>query len=258
MFSYIMSLRGEEIDIDLHSLNLDYTSFIYVNDESGNPVEKYKSLYGGESNRIWVDYQDIPQYMKDAMVGIEDERFWEHNGVDWWRTLGAAADFLIFRRKTLVALPFTQQVDENLTGESDVSISRKLQRDIQSRKSGKKVHQRRNFGMLFNVVNFGSGCKGVQAAANLYYGKDIKDCSLAECAAIAGITQNPYAYSPMNFPDKNKERQQTVLTEMYNQEKITKEEYDQAMAESENMNFVFQEATETGQTIPLTIGILIR
>lgn len=97
-----------------------------------------------------------------------------------------------------------------------------------------------------NVVNFGSGCKGVQAAANLYFGKDIKDCSLAECAAIAGITQNPYAYSPMNFPDQNKERQQIVLSEMYNQEKITKEEYDQAMSESENMNFVFQEATETG------------
>lgn len=81
---------------------------------------------------------------------------------------------------------------------------------------------------------------------------------MAECAAIAGITQNPYAYSPMNFPDKNKERQQTVLTEMYNQEKITKEEYDQAMAESENMNFVFQEATETGADDTLIIGILIR
>ncbi len=244
MFSYIMSLRGEEIDIDLHSLNLDYTSFIYVNDESGNPVE-YKSLYGGESNRIWVDYQDIPQYMKDAMVAIEDKRFWEHNGVDWWRTLGAATN-LLSSGGSFGGSTITQQLIKNLTGESDVSISRKLKEIFRAENLEKKYTKEEILECYLNVVNFGSGCKGVQAAANLYYGKDIKDCSLAECAAIAGITQNPYAYSPMNFPEKNKERQQTVLTEMYNQEKITKEEYDQAMAESENMNFVFQEATETG------------
>ena len=244
MFSYIMSLRGEEIDIDLHSLNLDYTSFIYVNDESGNPVE-YKSLYGGESNRIWVDYQDIPQYMKDAMVAIEDKRFWEHNGVDWWRTLGAASN-LLSSGGSYGGSTITQQLIKNLTGENDVSISRKLKEIFRAENLEKKYTKEEILECYLNVVNFGSGCKGVQAAANLYFGKDIKDCSLAECAAIAGITQNPYAYSPMNFPDQNKERQQTVLTEMYDQEKITKEEYDQAMAESENMNFVFQEATETG------------
>lgn len=244
MFSYIMSLRGEEIDIDLHSLNLDYTSFIYVNDESGNPVE-YKSLYGGESNRIWVDYQDIPQYMKDAMVAIEDKRFWEHNGVDWWRTLGAASN-LLSSGGSFGGSTITQQLIKNLTGESDVSISRKLKEIFRAENLEKKYTKEEILECYLNVVNFGSGCKGVQAAANLYFGKDIKDCSLAECAAIAGITQNPYAYSPMNFPDQNKERQQIVLSEMYNQEKITKEEYDQAMSESENMNFVFQEATETG------------
>lgn len=244
MFSYVMSLRGEEIDIDLHSLNLDYTSFIYVDDESGNPVE-YKSLYGGESNRIWVDYQDIPQYMKEAMVAIEDKRFWEHNGVDWWRTLGAATN-LLSSGGSFGGSTITQQLIKNLTGENDVSISRKLKEIFRAENLEKKYTKEEILECYLNVVNFGSGCKGVQAAANLYYGKDIKDCSLAECAAIAGITQNPYAYSPMNFPDKNKERQQTVLTEMYNQEKITKEEYDQAMTESENMNFVFQEATETG------------
>ena len=244
MFSYIMSLRGEEIDIDLHSLNLDYTSFIYVNDESGNPVE-YKSLYGGESNRIWVDYQDIPQYMKDAMVAIEDKRFWEHNGVDWWRTLGAASN-LLSSGGSFGGSTITQQLIKNLTGESDVSISRKLKEIFRAENLEKKYTKEEILECYLIVVNFGSGCKGVQAAANLYFGKDIKDCSLAECAAIAGITQNPYAYSPMNFPDQNKERQQIVLSEMYNQETITKEEYDQAMSESENMNFVFQEATETG------------
>ncbi len=244
MFSYVMSLRGEEIDIDLHSLNLDYTSFIYVNDESGTPVE-YKTLYGGESNRIWVNYQDIPQYMKDAMVAIEDKRFWDHNGVDWWRTMGAAGN-LLSSGGSYGGSTITQQLIKNLTGENDVSISRKLKEIFRAENLEKKYTKEEILECYLNVVNFGSGCKGVQAAANLYFGKDIKDCSLAECAAIAGITQNPYAYSPVNFPEQNKNRQQTVLSEMYNQQKITKEEYDQAMAESENMKFVFQEASETG------------
>ena len=81
-------------------------------------------------------------------------------------------------------------------------------------------------------------CNGVQAAANLYFGKDIQDCDLAECAAIAGITQNPYKYTPLLHPEANKERQQTVLTEMYNQGAVTKQEYDQAMEKSANMTFV--------------------
>ncbi len=244
MFSYVMSLRGEEIDMNLHSLNLNYTSFIYVNDEKGNPVE-YKHLYGGESNRIWVDYKDIPQYMKDSMVAIEDKRFWEHKGVDWWRTIGAAGNLLSSGSNSYGGSTITQQLIKNLTGDNDVSISRKLKEIFRAENLEKKYTKEEILESYLNVVNFGSGCKGVQAAANLYFGKDIKDCTLAECAAIAGITQNPYAYSPMNFPEKNKERQQTVLGEMYSQEKITKEEYDNAMAESENMNFVFQDTPKT-------------
>ncbi|MFR1213991.1 MAG: transglycosylase domain-containing protein [Acutalibacteraceae bacterium] len=142
----------------MHSLNLDYTSFIYVNDESGNPVE-YKSLYGGESNRIWVDYQDIPQYMKDAMVAIEDKRFWEHNGVDWWRTLGAATN-LLSSGGSFGGSTITQQLIKNLTGESDVSISRKLKEIFRAENLEKKYTKEEILECYLNVVNFGSGCKG--------------------------------------------------------------------------------------------------
>lgn len=245
MFAYIMSLRNEQIDIDLHSLKLNYTSFIYVDDENGTPVE-YKRLYGGESNRVWVDYQDIPQHMKDALVSIEDKRFWEHNGVDWWRTMGAMTNLISSGSSSYGGSTITQQLIKNLTGENDVSISRKLKEIFRAENLEKKYTKEEILECYLNVVNFGSGSKGVQAAANLYFGKDIKDCSLAECAAIAGITQNPYAYSPMNFPEKNKQRQQTVLSEMYSQGKVTKEEYEAAMLESENMNFVFQDATQAG------------
>ena len=87
LVSFVWSMKDETMSYDLNKLKLNYTSFIYVYDENGNPVE-YQSLYSNE-NRIWVDYDQIPQAMKDAIVAIEDKRFWEHNGVDWRRTFGA-------------------------------------------------------------------------------------------------------------------------------------------------------------------------
>ena len=98
MLAFLYSLRNESMNYDLHKLELNYTSFIYVNgpnDDSEHPV-KSQSLYSSE-NRIWVDYDKIPQSMKDAIVSIEDKRFWEHSGVDWKRTFGAVANlFNIF------------------------------------------------------------------------------------------------------------------------------------------------------------------
>ncbi len=80
----IFKMADNTVDVDLHTLKLDLTSFIYVNDENGNPVE-YQSVYAGES-RIWVDYDNIPEAMKNAIIAIEDKRFYDHKGVDWIRT----------------------------------------------------------------------------------------------------------------------------------------------------------------------------
>ena len=89
-----------------------------------------------------------------------------------------------------------------------------------------------------NVVNFGSGTNGVQAAAKLYFNKDIKDCSIAQCAAIAAIPNNPVWYTPLVYPENNKERRENILDQMHQQGMITQEEYDQAMQESAAMTFV--------------------
>ncbi|MBQ9472048.1 MAG: penicillin-binding protein, partial [Ruminococcus sp.] len=89
-----------------------------------------------------------------------------------------------------------------------------------------------------NVVNFGNNCQGVESAAQLYFDKPIGKCTLAECAAIAGITQNPSRWNPLVYPENNRERRELVLSEMYDQKMITKDQYDEAMAESANMTFV--------------------
>ena len=251
LISFIMSIKNEAIDYDLHKLQLNYTSFIYVNgpnDDSAHPV-KYQSLYSNE-NRIWVDYDKIPKYMKDAIVSIEDKRYWEHNGVDWKRTSGAVVT-LFSKGSSYGGSTITQQLIKNITGDNDVSITRKVKEIFRALTLEEKYTKEEILGAYLNVVNFGSGTNGVQAAANLYFGKNIQDCDIAECASIAGITQNPSKYSPLAHADLNKERQQTVLTEMKNQGKITEDEYKTAMAKSENMKFVGKRDENTVNSVPI-------
>ncbi len=249
LFSFIMSMRDESIKLDLNQLQLNYTSFIYVNDESGTPQE-YMRLTGGE-DRVWVAYDQIPENMKNAIIAIEDKRFREHNGVDWRRTFGAV--FTLFTKGSdYGGSTITQQLVKNLTGENQVSLTRKVKEIFRALNLEKKYSKDEILETYLNVVNFGSGCQGVQAAANLYFDKDIKDCTLAECAAIAGITQNPAAYTPLEHPQANKKRQQTVLGEMYDQGKITRSQYEQAMQESENMNFVgYQTSDEETENVSI-------
>lgn len=238
LFSFIMSMKDEKMDYDLHKLQLNYTSFIYVNganDDNANPV-KYQSLYTSE-NRVWVDYDKIPKAMKESIVAIEDKRYWEHDGVDWKRTLGAVTQ-LFSKGGSYGGSTITQQLIKNVTGDKDVSLTRKVKEIFRALNLEKQYSKEEILAAYLNVVPFGSGCNGVQSAANLYFDKNIQDCDIAECAAIAGITQNPSKYSPLVHPELNKQRQQTVLKEMYNQGKITEAEYKTAMTKSENMKFV--------------------
>lgn len=251
LISYIYSMKDETMNYDLHKLQLNYTSFIYVNgpnDDSSNPV-KYLSLYSTE-NRVWVDYDKIPDAMKDAIVAIEDKRFWDHQGVDWRRTFGAVTK-LFSGGSSYGGSTITQQLIKNVTGDNDVSLTRKVKEIFRALNLEKKYTKEEILAAYLNVVNFGSGCNGVQSAANLYFGKNIQECDIAECAAIAGITQNPAKYSPLVHPELNKQRQQTVLTEMHEQGKITDAEFKAAMAESEHMKFVTKQKTSETDNIPV-------
>jgi len=251
LVSFVLSMKDESMNYDLHKLQLNYTSFIYVNganDDSSNPV-KYQSLYSSE-NRVWVDYGKIPAAMKNAIVAIEDKRFWEHKGVDWRRTLGAVTT-LFSKGSSYGGSTITQQLIKNVTGDKDVSLTRKAKEIFRALNLEKKYSKEEILAAYLNIVNFGSGSNGVQAAANLYFGKNIENCDIAECAAIAGITQNPAAYSPLVHPEANKKRQQTVLNEMHDQGKITDAEYKAAMDESEHMKFVGKKSENIVDNVPI-------
>lgn len=233
---YIFTLASEPTGIDLKAKSLNQTSFIYIKDDKTGEFKEYQTLYSTE-NRIWVDNQDIPQAMKDAVVAIEDKRFYEHSGVDWARTLSAVVN-LATGEDTYGGSTITQQLIKNITDDNEVSINRKLREICKALKLEDEYTKDQILEAYLNVVNFGNNCQGVESAAQLYFDKSIKDCSIAECAAIAGITQNPSLWNPLIYPDNNKQRREIVINEMYDQGKITKSEYDNAMKESANMTFV--------------------
>lgn len=233
---YIFTLASEPTGIDLKAKSLNQTSFIMVQDEKTGEFKQYQTLYSTE-NRIWVGNQDIPKAMKDAVVAIEDKRFPDHHGVDWTRTLSAVVN-LATGSDSYGGSTITQQLIKNITDDNEVSITRKLREICKALKLEQEYTKDQILEAYLNVVNFGNSCQGVEAAAQLYFDKSIKDCSIAECAAIAGITQNPSLWNPLVFPENNKERREIVLHEMYDQGKITKDEFDEAMDESSNMTFV--------------------
>jgi penicillin-binding protein 1A len=251
LISFIMTMRNEGSKMDLGQLKLDYTSFIYVNDKSGKPVE-YQRLYSNE-NRVWVSFDKIPKSMKDAMVAIEDKRFYDHQGVDWFSTFGAATK-LFTKGGGGGGSTLTQQLIKNITGENQVSLTRKVKEIFSAINLEKRYSKDQILEAYLNVVNYGSGCQGVQAAANLYFNKDISQCDIAQCAAIASITQSPSYYSPIISDQTrahNKVRQQTVIQAMYDQGKISKADYDKAMAESKNMVFSTKKSDEAVDATPV-------
>ncbi len=231
---YILVYLDKDINFDLHQLELSYTSIIYVedgqNEDGSTKWVEYQKLHGSE-NREWVNYDNIPQNLKDAFVAIEDHRYWTHQGVDWRRTVACFYYFFMNVGDTQGGSTITQQLIKNVTGENDVSIDRKLKEIFRALELEQQYTKIEILEAYLNVIALGNGCNGVYTAAHTYFGKDVSELTLAECACIAGITKNPYKYNPLRKPEENKNRQIHVLDEMLEYGFITQEEYDEAIAQ---------------------------
>ena len=241
--TYINTALASELYVDASEYTLKLSSIIYyMDDETGNWTELQK-LHGDE-NRVLVDYKDIPKYLIDATIAIEDERFESHNGVDWKRTFGAVTK-LMTGNKSYGGSTITQQLLKNITNYRDSTVKRKVTEIFRALNFEQRYTKDEIMEMYLNTVTFGQGCNGVQTAAQLYFGKDVSELSLAECACIISITNNPSLYGPFSTVkvtnsetgvvktarQLNKERQETVLWKMKELGKITEEEYEQAIAE---------------------------
>lgn len=197
----------------------------------------------GGGNRELIEYKDLPEHLVDALVAIEDKRFWEHHGVDWWGTARATV-YSVTGTKTQGGSTITQQVLRDKYQDTEVTVKRKFREILRALEYEKYTSKEDIITEYLNRVYFGAGCSGIQTAAKTYFGKDVSELDLAESACIIGITNNPSMYDPFRKAEWeqedgtiktprifNKERQELILKNMLEQGYITESEYNAAKAE---------------------------
>lgn len=226
---------------NMENANLDKTSFVYYVDAEGN-IQLLQQIHTS-ADRQWAALDEIPDAMVEAAVAIEDKRFYEHQGVDWITTVKACANLFFGGDDKFGGSTITQQLLKNLTGEDSVTVQRKVQ-EILTAQCYEKLYDK-DFIMewYLNTIYLGRGCYGVKSAAAEYFGKELRNLTVAECASLISITNNPSIFNPYsksvymwegaerNGAERNRVRQLNVLNEMNTQGWITDEEYEEAKAQ---------------------------
>ena len=234
-------------DLSLDDFPLGENSVMYYQDKETGQYKEMTTLLSVTS-QMWVDYEEMPEYLKQATVAIEDKRFWTHPGVDWRRT-GYAVLCMFTGRDISGGSTITQQLIKNRTQYNETTVKRKITEIVRAFRFTQNNSKEYTLEYYLNIIPLGSGCEGVGAAALEYFGKPVSELTLAECASLIAITNNPSKYGPYSFnrsPNKegeiwdarqwNKYRQEVVLQCMLEQGMISQEEHDAAVAQE--LNFV--------------------
>lgn len=210
--------------------------------------DEMATLAGEASNRIYVTLDKIPDDLQNAFIAIEDERFYTHCGVDLRGIVRAAWQNLTNGSLSQGASTITQQLIKNnvfAAGTTERTaldrIQRKLQEQYLALRLERKTSKEWILENYLNTINLGGGTWGVQTAAMRYFGKDVSDLVLSECAVLAGITKSPTSYNPLKNPAASRERQKQVLAKMLELDMISRQEYDDALADD-----VYGRLGETG------------
>ena len=212
-------------DMSLDDYTLSQTSFIYAMNKQTGEYEELQQIYATE-NRIWADLEELPENLINAAVAIEDKRFFEHPGVDRRRTISACGSmFFGSGGDSFGGSTITQQLIKNLTGDDQVTVRRKLQEIFRALQFEKKYTKEEIIEWYLNTIYLGEGAYGVKSAANVYFAKSLDELTLAECASLIGITNNPSLYDPYIAPEENLTRRNIILQEMRDQGLISEGEY---------------------------------
>lgn len=235
-FGIISGIIASAPSID--DINATPTGYLTtVLDAEGNQTA---TLVASGSNRKYVTIDEIPIDLQHAFVAIEDQRFYDHNGIDLQGILragikGVASGFHF----TEGASTITQQLLKNnvfTEWVSEESMADKFERKFQEQylaiQLEKVVDKDWILENYLNTINLGQNTLGVGVASERYFGKDVSDLTLSECAVLAAITKSPTKYNPISNPENNAERRLTVLNYMLEQDYITQAEYDEAVADN--------------------------
>lgn len=241
--AYLRNYLMPQVSFSLDSFRLNQTSVIYYQDKSTGEYQALQNLYG-EENRIWASYKDIPTNLVYATVAIEDKRFFQHSGVDWLRSMKASANLFLGGSSTYGASTVTQQLVKNLTNDNEVTVRRKLVEIFRALEMEKQYSKEDIMEWYLNTIYLGEQSYGVRTAAYTYFGKDVSELDLAECASLIAITNNPSIFDPYiseKTKAKNKERQTDILYEMWQQGYITENEYQNA--KNEELQFQYADSS---------------
>ena len=254
---YVNTTLAPTLQIDADDYTMAESSIIYYHDDEVTENDgwvEYQTIHGTE-NRVWVDFEQMPDALWQAAVAIEDERFFTHQGVDWKRTVGATVNMFIGMKNTFGGSTITQQMLKNMTEDNDGTVNRKVREIFRALEFEKNYTKEEILELYLNMIYLGKGCYGVQTAAQFYFGKDVSELTVAECASLIAITNNPSLYGPMfditytrddgttvTPRELNKQRQLNILYKMSTVGKdgtvedgfepfITQEEYEAAKVE---------------------------
>lgn len=237
--------------VELTDISLPSNSTMY--DRNGSLIA---DLYQAE-NRIYLEYEEIPQMIIDAFIATEDQRFYEHNGYD---SIAIARAILANARQGRIeegASTMTQQLARNLFLSHEQSYNRKMSEILYAHELEKKYTKQEIIELYINTIYFHNGVYGIEAAASYYFNKTSSELTLAEVAFLSAIPNNPSHYNPINHSDRTKLRQEWILQKMLEASFITKEQHEQALAEDIVLNvrqrtdkypdyvtYIYQELTE--------------
>ena len=217
---------ASDINLDEYMITDNISTFFY--DQEGNQIG---IAHSGE-NRTLVSLDKIPYFLQKAFISIEDERFYDHKGIDYKRTAGAILSYIETKGKgTYGGSTITQQLIKNVTEDKEKSAIRKVREWWRALQLERELSKDQILELYLNTINFGKGAYGVQTASNVYYDKDVSKLTLAESALLAGIPNRPTYYNPFTNFDNAKKRQGVILKKMLDLGYITQKQYDDALAE---------------------------
>lgn len=218
-------------NVDISRASLDANTFIYATDSTGK-TDTLAEI-SGDQKRVWTSLGNIPEQLQYAFICTEDQRFYEHNGVDWKRTFLSFANlFVHYYSSQQGGSTITQQlvnVRENM-GKNKNDYARKIQEIVDALQLERGESKQAILEAYLNTINF-DGYYGVETASENFFGKDVKQLDLAQCAALACMPKAPSTYDPRMHPAANASRRKTILGNMLKQGKITQAQYDKAIAE---------------------------
>lgn len=245
---YVKTTLTPTLKVDADDYTLNLSSMIYYQDKETETWKELQILHSAE-NRILVKYEQMPDALWQAAVAIEDQRFFSHHGVDWKRTAHATVNTFTGAQDTFGGSTITQQLLKNMTKDNAGTINRKVREIFRALEFEKNYVKEEILELYLNTIYLGQTCYGVQTASQYYFGKDVSQLSVAECASLIAITNNPSLYGPMSKVEittkdgtvktakqLNKERQENILFEMKKQGYIETEEAYQA-ALNEQLRF---------------------